>query len=311
MGKVRWGVIGNSKIGRERLQPAIEASEHGELVAVASRSGAVSYDDLLARDDIDAVYIPLPNHLHVEWSRKALEAGKHVLCEKSITLSPEALEPLLDVRPDLVLSEAFMVRFHPQWIKAREMVQNGAIGEARVINGQFSFFNDDPNNVRNQPNMGGGGILDIGCYPIFIARFIWGSEPIKAASLIMEQEDFGTDIQCTAIMEFPDHRHLNFVCSTQLDLHQRIVIQGTTGRIELKVPFNPYPGLAEPELVLYDTTGLGDAHGKRIDVENVDQYVLEVDAVNRAALGMEDWSVPRSEIMAQAKAIDMVFKGRL
>jgi len=311
MSKVRWGVIGNSKIGRERLQPAIEASEHGELIAVASRSGEVSYEDLLARDDIDAVYIPLPNHLHVEWSRKALEAGKHVLCEKSITLSPEELEPLLDVRPDLVLSEAFMVRFHPQWIKARDMVRSGAIGEARVINGQFSFFNDDPNNVRNQPNMGGGGILDIGCYPIFIARFIWGSEPVKAASLIVEQEDFGTDIQCTAIMEFPDNRHLNFMCSTQLDLHQRIVIQGTKGRIELKVPFNPYPGLAEPELYLYDGPGLGDAHGQRIEVENLDQYVLEVDAVNRAVLGMEDWSVPRSEIMAQAKAIEMVFKGRI
>lgn len=311
MSKVRWGVIGNSKIGRERLQPAIEASEHGELIAVASRSGEVSYDDLLARDDIDAVYIPLPNHLHVEWSRKALEAGKHVLCEKSITLSPEELEPLLDVRPDLVLSEAFMVRFHPQWIKARDMVRSGAIGEARVINGQFSFFNDDPNNVRNQPNMGGGGILDIGCYPIFIARFIWGSEPVKAASLIVEQEDFGTDIQCTAIMEFPDNCHLNFVCSTQLDLHQRIVIQGTKGRIELKVPFNPYPGLAEPELYLYDGPGLGDAHGQQIEVENLDQYVLEVDAVNRAVLGMEDWSVPRSEIMAQAKAIEMVFKGRI
>lgn len=311
MSKVRWGVIGNSKIGRERLQPAIEASEHGELIAVASRSGEVSYEDLLARDDIDAVYIPLPNHLHVEWSRKALEAGKHVLCEKSITLSPEELEPLLDVRPDLVLSEAFMVRFHPQWIKARDMVRSGAIGEARVINGQFSFFNDDPNNVRNQPNMGGGGILDIGCYPIFIARFIWGSEPVKAASLIVEQEDFGTDIQCTAIMEFPDNRHLNFICSTQLDLHQRIVIQGTKGRIELKVPFNPYPGLAEPELYLYDGPGLGDAHGQRIEVENLDQYVLEVDAVNRAVLGMEDWSVPRSEIMAQAKAIEMVFKGRI
>ena len=311
MSKVRWGVIGNSKIGRERLQPAIEASEHGELIAVASRSGEVSYEDLLARDDIDAVYIPLPNHLHVEWSRKALEAGKHVLCEKSITLSPEELEPLLDVRPDLVLSEAFMVRFHPQWIKARDMVRSGAIGEARVINGQFSFFNDDHKNVRNQPNMGGGGILDIGCYPIFIARFIWGSEPVKAASLIVEQEDFGTDIQCTAIMEFPDNRHLNFMCSTQLDLHQRIVIQGTKGRIELKIPFNPYPGLAEPELYLYDGPGLGDAHGQRIEVENLDQYVLEVDAVNRAVLGMEDWSVPRSEIMAQAKAIEMVFKGRI
>ena len=242
---------------------------------------------------------------------KALEAGKHVLCEKSITLSPEELEPLLAVRPDLVLSEAFMVRFHPQWIKARDMVRSGAIGEARVINGQFSFFNDDPKNVRNQPNMGGGGILDIGCYPIFIARFIWGSEPVKAASLIVEQEDFGTDIQCTAIMEFPDDRHLNFMCSTQLDLHQRIVIQGTKGRIELKVPFNPYPGLAEPELYLYDGPGLGDAHGQRIEVENLDQYVLEVDAVNRAVLGLEDWSVPRSEIMAQAKAIEMVFKGRI
>ena len=311
MGKVRWGVIGNAKIGRDRLQPAIEASEHGELVAVASRSGELSYEALLAREDIDAVYIPLPNHLHVEWSRKALEAGKHVLCEKSITLSPDELAPLLDVRPDLILSEAFMVRFHPQWIKARELVQSGAIGEARAINGQFTFYNVDPNNVRNQPNMGGGGILDIGCYPIFTARFIWGTEPIKAASMIVEQDDFGTDIQCSAIMEFPENRHLNFSCSTQLELVQSMVIQGTTGRIEVKVPFNPYPGIAEPELYLYEGAGLGVAHRQRIEIENVDQYVLEVEAMNRAILGQEPWSIPRSDIMAQARAIAMVFDNRL
>ena len=311
MGKVRWGVIGNAKIGRDRLQPAIEASEHGELVAVASRSGELSYEALLAREDIDAVYIPLPNHLHVEWSRKALEAGKHVLCEKSITVSPEALAPLLEVRPDLILSEAFMVRHHPQWIKARELVQSGAIGEARAINGQFTFYNVDPKNVRNQPNMGGGGILDIGCYPIFTARFIWGTEPVKAASLIVEQEDFGTDIQCSAIMEFPGNRHLNFTCSTQLELLQRMVIQGTTGRIEVKVPFNPYPDLAEPELYLYEGAGLGDAHRRRVEIENVDQYVLEVEAMNRAILGLEPWSIPRSDIMAQARAIAMVFDNQL
>ena len=311
MGKVRWGVIGNAKIGRDRLQPAIEASEHGELVAIASRSGELSYEALLAREDIDAVYIPLPNHLHVEWSRKALEAGKHVLCEKSITLSPDELAPLLDVRPDLILSEAFMVRFHPQWIKARELVQSGAIGEARAINGQFTFYNVDPNNVRNQPNMGGGGILDIGCYPIFTARFIWGTEPIKAASMIVEQDDFGTDIQCSAIMEFPENRHLNVSCSTQLELLQSMVIQGTTGRIEVKVPFNPYPGIAEPELYLYEGAGLGVAHRQRIEIENVDQYVLEVEAMNRAILGQEPWSIPRSDIMAQARAIAMVFDNRL
>lgn len=311
MSTVRWGVIGNAKIGRDRLQPAIEASAHGELVAVASRSGDLSYEALLARDDIDAVYIPLPNHLHVEWSRKALEAGKHVLCEKSITLSPQELEPLMDVRPDLILSEAFMVRFHPQWVKVRELVQNGVIGEARAISGQFSFYNVDPKNVRNQPNMGGGGILDIGCYPIFTARFVWGAEPIKGASLIVEQDDFGTDIQCSAIMEFPDNRHLNFVCSTQLQLHQRMVIQGTKGRIEVKVPFNPYPGIAEPELYLYEGASLGDEHGQRVAIEHVDQYVLEVDAMNRAILGQEEWSVSRTEIMAQAKAIAMVFDGRI
>lgn len=311
MSKVRWGVIGSAKIGRDRLQPAIEASENGELVAVASRSGDLSYEGLLARDDIDAVYIPLPNHLHVEWSRKALEAGKHVLCEKSITLSPEELEPLMDLRPELILSEAFMVRYHPQWLKVRELVHGGAIGDARSINGQFTFFNVDPGNVRNQPNMGGGGILDIGCYPIFSARFVWGTEPVKAASLIVEQDDFGTDIQCTAIMEFPENRHLSFVCSTQLELHQRMVIQGTTGRIEVRIPFNPYPGLAEPELYLYQGAGLGDGHGQRIPIENVDQYVLQVEAMNRAILGKEPWDVPRADIMAQARAIDMVFRNRL
>ncbi len=311
MGEVRWGVIGNAKIGRDRVQPAIEASDNGRLVAVASRSGPVTYDALLERDDIDAVYIPLPNHLHVEWSRKALEAGKHVLCEKSITLSPAELEPLMALRPDLILSEAFMVRFHPQWVKTKELVQSGAIGEVRAVNGQFSFYNVDPGNVRNQPNMGGGAMLDIGCYPIFSTRFVLDAEPTKAASLIVEQPDFGTDILCSAIMDFPGNRHLNFTCSTQTQLHQRMVFQGTEGRLELKVPFNPYPGLQDPEIVLYPGAALGDAHGERIEVENLDQYRLQVEAMNRAILGEEAWSIPRSDIMAQARAIEMVFNSRI
>ena len=128
---------------------------------------------------------------------------------------------------------------------------------------------------------------------------------------VVEQADFGVDIQCSAIMEFPDRRHLSFQCSTQLDLHQRMVFQGTTGRIEVKVPFNPMPGANAPEVILYDGPALGDDHGQRIDVEDVDQYVLEVDAMNRAILGQESWAVPRSEIMAQARAIDMVFKGQI
>lgn len=311
MSKVRWGVIGNAKIGRERVQPAIENSAQGVLVAVASRQGPLSYDDLLARDDIDAVYIPLPNHLHVEWSRKALEAGKHVLCEKSITLSPEELAPLLEVRPDLVLSEAFMVRYHPQWLKVRALVQAGEIGAVTAVNGQFSFYNDDAGNIRNQPNMGGGSILDIGCYPIFSTRFVLDAEPLRAASFIVENESFGTDVQATAIMEFPEGRHLAFTCSTQLELHQRIVFQGTKGRIEVKVPYNPYPGLAEPRILIFKGAALDDHHGEQIDVENVDQYELQVEAMNRAILGQEAWAVPRSEIMAQARAIDMVFKSRL
>ena len=311
MSKVRWGVIGNAKIGRERVQPAIEKSAQGELVVVASRGGPVTYEDLLARDDIDAVYIPLPNHMHVEWSRKALEAGKHVLCEKSITLSPEELAPLMDVRPDLVLSEAFMVRFHPQWIKVRELVQGGEIGEVTAVNGQFSFYNDDATNIRNQPNMGGGGILDIGCYPIFCTRFVLGTEPLRAASFIVDNESFGTDVQATAIMEFPDGRHLSFTCSTQLELHQRMVFQGTKGRIEVKVAFNPYPGIAKPNVLVFKGSDLDDFHGEQVEVEDADQYELQVEAMNRAILGQEPWGVPREEIMAQAKALDMVFKGRL
>ena len=311
MGEVRWGVIGNAKIGRERVQPAIEASDNGTLVAVASRAGPVTYEALLERDDIDAVYIPLPNHLHVEWSRRALEAGKHVLGEKSITLSPAALEPLIDLRPDMILSEAFMVRFNPQWITARDLVQSGAIGDVRAVNGQFSFYNVDPTNVRNQPNMGGGSILDIGCYPIFTTRYVLDAEPVKAASLIVEQPDFGTDILCSAIMDFPGNRHLSFNCSTQLQLHQRMVFQGTEGRMELKVPFNPYPGVQDPEILLFKGARLGDAHGEPVAVQSADQYRLQVEAMNRAILGEETWSVPRSDIMAQARAIEMVFHGRL
>ncbi|MEO8131550.1 MAG: Gfo/Idh/MocA family oxidoreductase, partial [Bryobacteraceae bacterium] len=252
--KIRWGVLGAAGIAVRKVIPAMQRSELAEVTAIASRSLAKaqaaaerlgiakaygSYRELLADPDIDAIYNPLPNHLHVPWSIKAAEAGKHVLCEKPIALSAAQALELLEARDrtGVRIGEAFMVRCHPQWLRARAIVQSGEIGELRTMLGAFSYFNRDPGNIRNNPKIGGGGLMDIGCYPITMSRFLFGEEPTRVAAVMELDPNMGTDRLTSAILHFPAGQAV-FTCSTQAVPYQTFQILGSRGRIELEIPFN-------------------------------------------------------------------------
>ncbi len=304
MTKIGWGVLGDAKIAREQLNPAIDAAHNAELVAVASRRSGLSYEALLARDDIQAVYIPLPNHLHVPWAIKALEAGKHVLCEKPIALSAQELLPLLDTRPDLLLAEAFMVLWHPQWSMVEHLIAEGAIGELRHIDSHFSYYNADPGNVRNQPNMGGGGLLDIGCYPLYSARRLFGDEPLQAASMITQDPATQVDTTCSAMAAFPGARHLTFYVSTLMSPAQELVVHGTEGRIIVTRPYNPVAN--EPSEIKLERRDQPLVFHSQHS-ESCNQYQLQVEAFSASILdGSLAWPRSRDHILAQSRALDLI-----
>src|SRR3954464_8134140 len=245
MRRVKWGVLSTSRFAQTQLLPALARCEHVELVAIASRDGARarsvaasfgipraygSYDELLADPDIDVIYNPSPNHLHVPWSIKALEAGKHVLCEKPIAMTAAEAETLLAAarrHPRLKVMEAFMYRLHPQWQRAVAIVRGGGVGEPRVVQSLFSYFNTDPGNIRNQAEAGGGALMDIGCYAISLARFAFDAEPRRALGLIDSDPRFATDRTCAGLLDFGGGRSSSFTVSTQLQPYQRVQVLGT------------------------------------------------------------------------------------
>lgn len=319
MDKVQFGVLSTAKIGTEKVIPAMQGGERCEIAAISSRSidraeraaqklgiGSAygSYEALLADPDIDAIYNPLPNHLHVPWTIKALEAGKHVLCEKPIGLSSEEAQQLADEAasyPNLKVMEAFMYRFHPQWKKAKALVDEGAIGELRTINSVFSYFNDDPENIRNKPDLGGGAMMDIGCYCLSLSRFIFEEEPERVNSMVEFDPDFGTDRLASGILDFGNGTS-TFTCSTQLVPDQGVSIFGTEGKIEIEIPFNA-PSDNPTRLWL---TQNGET--EELQFEICDQYTLQGDAFANAVL--EDTGVPTllSDAVNNMKAIEAVFE---
>ena len=259
MDKVKWGVLSTAKIGLTQVVPALQASEHATVAAIASRGqGAAqaaavslgipkaygSYEELLADPEIEVVYNPLPNHLHLTWSLKALEAGKHVLCEKPLTLDAGEAAKLAEAssRAGRLVAEAFMVRHHPQWRLVKEIAGSGRIGEVRAVQTVFSYFNTDPSNIRNRADMGGGGLYDIGCYAINTARYLLDGEPERVIGLFDTDPALGVDRLMSGIAAFPGHRHLAFTCATQLSPCQHVRVLGTRGRIEIAVPFNAPSG---------------------------------------------------------------------
>ncbi|MBG0788958.1 MAG: Gfo/Idh/MocA family oxidoreductase [Desulfovibrionaceae bacterium] len=300
MERIRFGVLSTAKIGRTKVIPAIQSSELCRVTAIGSRDEAAaraaadalsipkaygSYEALLADPDIDAVYIPLPNHLHVPWAVKSLEAGKHVLCEKPIGLNTVEANALINAEgryPDLKIMEAFMYRHHPQWIEAKRLVDEGAIGELRTIQSFFSYFNDDPANIRNKADIGGGAMMDIGCYNISLSRFIFNAEPARGIGFMDRDPDFGTDRLFSGMLEFRG-RISSFTCSTQLADHQRVNIFGTEGRIEILIPFNAPPD--RPCAIILQRDHAPDGEKLRtITFDTCDQYSLQADAFARAIL---------------------------
>jgi predicted dehydrogenase len=296
--KVVWGVLSTAKIGTQKVLPAMLASDQLELRAIASRSLAAareaatalgipvaygSYAELLADPQIEAIYNPLPNHLHVPLTLQAARAGKHVLCEKPIAMNAQEAAMLREVGDRVLVMEAFMVRLHPQWLRARELIRQGRIGTPRAVQMMFSFFNEEPGNIRNIPAAGGGALYDIGCYPVTAGRFFFEAEPVRGIALLDRDPRFGTDRLASALLDFGAGRHLDFTVSTQCVSYQRLQILGSQGRIEIQVPVNAPPG-TEVRLCVDDGSAFD---GSRIRTETfaTDQYRLQAEVFSRAIRG--------------------------
>lgn len=316
----RWGVLSTAKIGREQLLPAIVDSENGVLSAIASRDlskakalgerfGARhafgSYEELLASKEVDGVYIPLPTSQHVEWTAKAIEAGKHVLVEKPLALDAKDIPPLIKLRDQkkVLVCEAFMVVYHPQWIKVRDLIAGGAIGRLRHVQGAFSYYNVDPKNMRNQLDLGGGALPDIGVYPTVSTRFSTGKEPLRVQATIERDRTFGTDIYSSIRADFGDFE-LSFYLSTQMAARQVMVFHGEKGFIEVFGPFNA--GLYEHHRIELHNQNHTEAQVFRFP--GTQQYRLEVEAFVRAAQGGKDRVFTLEESVLNQKVIDAIFR---
>ncbi|MCU1224048.1 MAG: oxidoreductase, Gfo/Idh/MocA family [Edaphobacter sp.] len=267
-----------------------------------------SYEELLSDPEIDAIYNPLPNQLHVPWTIKAAEAGKHVLCEKPLSMTVEEARTLLDVqrRTGVKIGEAFMVRTHPQWLRTRELIASGRIGDLRSIQGFFSYFNVNPQNIRNIPEYGGGALMDIGCYPINISRFLFAEEPVQVLGLIERDPEMKTDRLSSAILDFPSGQSI-FTCSTQLVPYQRINVFGTKGRIEIEIPFNA--PVDRPCRIMIDDGS--DLFGNGITIETLpicDQYTIQGDAFSRAIVEGTGVPVPLEDAIKNMAVIEAVFR---
>ena len=320
MNKVRWGILSTAKIGLKQVIPAMQKGQFIEVTAIASRDGDKakqaaaelnvakaynSYEELLADPNIDAIYNPLPNHLHVPYTIKALQAGKHVLCEKPIGLDAAEAQELIDAAkqyPKLKVMEAFMYRFHPQWQKAKSIVEQGLLGEVRNIQSHFSYFNPDPANIRNKPETGGGGLMDIGCYCISFPRFIFNSEPQKVVAIADIDPALQTDRITSAMLDFSDGKTATFTCSTQLEPYQRVHIFGTKGKLEIEIPVNAIAN--EPAKLWLQI----NKNIKELQTEAVNQYTLQGDAFSQAILNDTPVPTPPADALGNMKAIDAVFK---
>lgn len=316
--KLRWGIVSTAKIGTEKVVPAMQRGARTEVVAIASRDlsraqeaarrlgiprAYGSYEELFADGAVDAIYNPLPNHLHVPISIQALEAGKHVLCEKPIGLTSEEGRQLVAAgkkHPRLKLMEAFMYRHHPQWIRAKQLATNGSIGKLRTISTLFSYYNDDASDIRNQAAMGGGGLMDIGCYPISLSRFVFGGEPKRVFGHVEIDSRFGVDRVASAILEF-DGGTSTFTCSTQLVPYQRVHLMGERGRVEIEIPFNAPPD--RPCRLWHDS----DGQTQEILCDICDQYTIQGDLFADAVLDDKPVPTPIEDAVANMEVIEAIF----
>jgi predicted dehydrogenase len=323
MNKIRWGVLSTANIGVKKVIPGMQRGQLSAIAAIASRELAKartvaaelniptaygSYEELLADPSIDAIYNPLPNQLHVPWTIRAAEAGKHVLCEKPLSMNLAEAQSLLAVRDrtGVLIGEAFMIRSHPQWLRTRALIDEGRIGMLRSVSAFFSYFNTDPTNIRNMPETGGGALYDIGCYCIQAARTGFAEEPTRVCGLIDRDPQLGTDRLTSALLDFPAG-HAIFTCSTQLVPYQRVQFYGTKGRIDIEIPFNA-PRECPTRMFIDDGR---DILGGGISTETfpiADQYTLQGDAFSRAILEGAPLPVSLEEGIANMAVIDAIFQ---
>lgn len=316
----RWGIMSTAKIGRDHVIPQLQDSDNGVVTAIASRNhdnaraladrfgvpyAFASYQDLLTSPEVDGVYIPLPTSQHIEWSIKAAQAGKHVLCEKPIALNADEIEPLIAARDahDVLVSEAYMVTYHPQWLKVRSLIADGAIGSLRHVQGAFSYHNTDPGNMRNQPGLGGGGLPDIGVYPTVATRFSTGSEPLRVQAVVERDPEFGTDRYASVKADFGKFE-LSFYCSTQMALRQNMVFHGDEGFIEVTAPFNA-GDFGHAVVTLHNR----DHDGAEVfRFPGVRQYRLQAEAFVRRINGSDDEVFSLEQSVLNQKFIDAVYR---
>lgn len=320
---VRWGVLGVAGIATKKVIPAMQRAKNCEIVGIASRDADRaaeaatrlgiarhygSYQALLDDPEIEAVYIPLPNNLHAEWTLRAAAAGKHVLCEKPLAMNSDEAAKMVAACADagVMLMEAFMYRHHPSWVKTRELVAEGRIGELRAIQGIFAYNNTDPANIRNVVELGGGALMDIGCYPINVARMMFGAEPASVQAAIHRDPVFGTDILTSAVLTFGGGQ-ASFICSTQLEPDQRIHLLGSEGRLLVEVPFNIPPD--QSTRIIHTAGGNPPMapDSEVFDIPAADQYSIQGELFAASIRDGAPLPTPPEDAIANMKAIEQVF----
>jgi predicted dehydrogenase len=321
MKKVTWGVLSTAKIGTEKVIPAMQRSQWCDTRAIASRSLAQaqaaatalqipqaygSYEELIADPSIEAIYNPLPNDMHVHWTLACARAGKHVLCEKPFALNANEAAALREVADKVHIMEAFMVRFHPQWLRARELVRAGALGDLRAIQVFFSYFNRDAANIRNRADNGGGAVYDIGCYAVVAGRFYFEAEPLRVMALVDRDPDFHTYRTATVIADFGQGRLLDFTVSTQTTPYQRLHLVGTQQRLEIEIPFNAPQGEAT-KLWLDTGKALGAQQALLETIAPCDQYTLQCDTFAQAIRGEIPLPYGLEDAICNMRVLDAIY----
>jgi len=320
---LRWGILGAANIAVQKVIPAMRASPQARVIAIASRDlkkardaarlldiakAYGSYDELLADPGIDAIYNPLPNHLHMPWTIRAAESGKHVLCEKPIALNAGEARVMLNVRKrtGVTIAEAFMVRSHPQWLEVRRLVRDGRIGALRLVSGHFSYFRRDPNDVRSRVEWGGGALLDIGCYPVTLTRWLFDAEPTAAIANVERDPEFGVDRLVTALLRFDEGQGV-FSCAGQLVPFQRMTLFGDRGRIEIEIPFNAPPD-RQCRIIIDDGSRFASDAAEVIQFPAVDQYTVQAERFADAVAGVGQVPVSLEDAVANMEVIDALFR---
>jgi len=324
MSELRWGILSTARIARTKVIPGIQKADRCAVVAIASRdpgqarqvAGELgiprahdSYEALLADPEVDAVYIPLPNHLHAEWTIAAARAGKHVLCEKPLALGAAEAERMVEAcaTEGVRLMEAFMYRLHPSWVAVHELVAVGRIGRLTAVESWFSYFNDDPANIRNVRAFGGGALYDIGCYSVNLSRLLFGAEPTGVEASIRRDPASGVDVLTSAILDF-DQGIATFTCSTRVEDDQRVHVYGTEGRISIPIPFN-IPADRPTEVLL---AAGGDPpvapHVEVLSFAPADPYAVQAERFAAAVLDGGPTPIPPTDAVANLRVIEQIFR---